>query len=86
MPKKTTKPPKLTSGRKMCEGFEKTIAERMRKFRLEKKLTQQQVADSMGIRRSQYEKYEYGQSKVSVVALHRYCKAVGIDDHSRLYR
>lgn len=79
-------PKKLLKGQKMTEGFESTIAIRMKKFRLEAKLTQQQLANGMGISLRQYQKYEAGQSVVSVVALHRYCQVVGIKDHSVLYR
>ena len=52
--------------------------ERFRQFRLERGITQAQVADMLGISQQQYFKYEKGINELPIRYLLAICKAYGI--------
>ncbi len=61
------------------------IGDRLKKARLDCGLTQQQVADLLGIDRSSYTYYETGKSKVTTQTLRLLSVVYGVDFNSLLY-
>ena len=59
----------------MNENF----SENLRKARIEKKLTQQQVADLLGVAKSTYCQYETGASEPNILRLKNLAKILGIN-------
>lgn len=53
--------------------------ENLRRARLEKKLTQQQVADLLGVAKSTYCQYETGASEPNILRLKKLAKILGIN-------
>ena len=53
--------------------------ENLRKARTEKKLTQQQVADLLGVAKSTYCQYETGASEPNILRLKKLAKILGIN-------
>ncbi|MBQ8209251.1 MAG: helix-turn-helix transcriptional regulator [Clostridia bacterium] len=49
-------------------------SQRIRNIREDKDLTQQQVADGMGIKREQYRRYESGENEMKVSHIIRLCE------------
>jgi transcriptional regulator with XRE-family HTH domain len=58
--------------------------ENLRKARIEKKLTQQQVADLLGVAKSTYCQYETGASEPNILRLKKLAKILGTNIDSLL--
>lgn len=58
--------------------------ENLRRARLEKKLTQQQVADLLGVAKSTYCQYETGASEPNILRLKKLAKILGTNIDSLL--
>lgn len=54
------------------------LAALLRQTRIEAKLTQEQVAESIGQTQSYVSKYENGEQRLDLIELEAVCKAVGI--------
>lgn len=52
--------------------------ERIMVIRKRKKITQQEVADALEIKRSQYARYESGQNEMPVKHLAGICRTIGV--------
>jgi transcriptional regulator with XRE-family HTH domain len=54
------------------------LAALLRQVRIEAKLTQEQIAESIGQTQSYVSKYENGEQRLDLIELESVCKAVGI--------
>ncbi len=61
------------------------MCDRIRYYRLRNKLTQQQVAEKMGIATNNYQKYEAGQREPTKKTLPLLAEALGTSEYSLLY-
>lgn len=60
------------------EDIDKEIGARVREFRLLRSMSQQALADQLGITFQQMQKYEKGMNRISASALIMICKSLGI--------
>lgn len=58
--------------------IEEIICKRLIRFRLEKKMSRQQLADKIGVSNQQAQKYEKGINRISAGRLYSIAKALGI--------
>lgn len=56
----------------------KIYNERLRELRIDNDLTQKAVAEKIGIRCNVYQRYEYGESKMTVEILEKICNIYGV--------
>ena len=61
------------------QEYQKNMGKRLRKIRKENALSQDDVADALGICTKQYQRYEYGDSAIS-------CEKLSILEDTKLYR
>lgn len=54
------------------------ITQRIRNIREDKDLTQQQVADGIGVKREQYRRYETGENEMKVSHIIKLCEFYGL--------
>jgi transcriptional regulator with XRE-family HTH domain len=66
-------------GRRGPQDVDLEVARRIRRRRLELGLTQQEVAELLGVIYQQLHKYELGISRVSAGRLHRIAQALGVE-------
>ena len=66
-------------GRTLAQGIDHHIAARMRERRTMLDLTQQQVAEVLGIAYQQLYKYEKGVNRISAGRLHALARTLGVD-------
>lgn len=70
--------------KRKCSNIDASVGLRMRYYRIQCGLTQQQVADALKINRTTYTKYETGVSEPSHELLGKIVKMFGIDYNSIL--
>ena len=70
--------------KRKCSNIDASVGLRMRYYRIQCGLTQQQVADALKINRTTYTKYETGVSEPSHELLGKLVKMFGIDYNSIL--
>lgn len=70
--------------KRKCSNIDASVGLRMRYYRIQCGLTQQQVADALNINRTTYTKYETGVSEPSHELLGKIVKMFGIDYNSIL--
>jgi len=78
----TADPPPAASikrSRSLAEGVDRHVAARLRERRVALGLTQQQVAEVLGITYQQLYKYEKGVNRISAGRLHALARALGVD-------
>jgi transcriptional regulator with XRE-family HTH domain len=59
-------------------GIDKKVGENLLKFRLFRGMTQEKLADAVGVRFQQIQKYEKGKNRVSVSRLWQFSLVLGI--------
>lgn len=56
----------------------KIFIECLRDFRLQSKMTQQELASALGCRQAYISKYEQGQKRLDIIEIRRICNVLGI--------
>ena len=69
----------IKGGRSIAQGIDRHIATRLRERRTMLGLTQQQVAEMLGITCQQLYKYETGANRVSAGRLHQLARVLGVE-------
>ena len=54
------------------------FSERLKSIRIERKLTQKQVAEGIGVAESYYQIYEYGKKEPSISKLEKLCRYLNV--------
>lgn len=62
-----------------CESIERHVGQKIRKRRIELGLTQQQLANMIGVTFQQAHKYEYGVNRISAGRLFELARVLGVD-------
>ncbi len=70
--------------KRKCSSIDLSVGQRMKYYREQCNLTQQQVADVLNINRTTYTKYETGVSEPSNDLLGKICAIFGVDYNSIL--
>lgn len=65
--------------KRKCSNIDASVGLRMRYYRIQCGLTQQQIADALNINRTTYTKYETGVSEPSFEFLGKISKILGVD-------
>jgi transcriptional regulator with XRE-family HTH domain len=74
------KPPvPLTTGRARAQDIDRLVGRRMRERRVMLGLTQQQMADLIGVTYQQAHKYEKGINRIAAGRLHHIAQALGVE-------
>lgn len=68
----------------MSKEFNRQLGKILKQKRIEAKLTQQQVADTIGRERSAYTYYETGRSAVDIETFKAICEAIHADPYAIL--
>ena len=71
--------PRLGRKRPRAQDIDRHIGERLRRLRVTKGLTQQQMADLIGVTYQQAHKYEKGINRVAAGRLYKMARVLGVD-------
>ncbi len=75
---KTTMVRNLKANRVLAEGHDKVIAQRIKTVREQRRLTQKDVANAIGVSFQQFQKYENGVNRVSGGSLQLIARTLGV--------